>query len=209
MEVASERAGHKSNAHHTSTAPFDSETITATYTSLTARIQAAHSTHTYTRQWQRVSRAKLGQPLSCSAVIASSLPCTLAVPRSFRLLEELEKGEKGIGDGTCSYGLDDGSDVSECRACLLIAPRARALLLTVALSPVMSNWNGTIVGPGHTVHQNRIYSLRITCGPQYPDVAPEVWFLTKVNMPSVNPTNGKVSHAAASPRLCSVGEWGC
>ncbi|KIY48858.1 UBC-like protein [Fistulina hepatica ATCC 64428] len=90
------------------------------------------------------------------------------VPRNFRLLEELEKGEKGIGDGSCSYGLEDGDDI------------------------YMSDWNGTIIGPGHTVHENRIYSLKIYCGDSYPDAPPTVQFLSRVNLPFVDQHDGKV-----------------
>ncbi|KAL4066095.1 ubiquitin-conjugating enzyme/RWD-like protein [Scleroderma yunnanense] len=96
------------------------------------------------------------------------------IPRNFRLLEELEKGEKGIGDGSCSYGLEDGDDI------------------------MMTHWNGTIIGPGHTVHENRIYSLIINCGESYPDVPPAVRFLSRVNLPFVNQTNGKVDPAKLS-----------
>ena len=52
------------------------------------------------------------------------------IPRNFRLLEELEKGEKGLGAEACSYGLEDPEDL------------------------LMSNWNGTILGPPHVRKHN-------------------------------------------------------
>ena len=39
------------------------------------------------------------------------------------MLEELEREEKGLGDGTVSYGMDDADDI------------------------LMQSWTGTIIGP--------------------------------------------------------------
>jgi len=101
------------------------------------------------------------------------------VPRNFRLLEELEKGEKGLGADGCSYGLTDGDDV------------------------MMSNWNATILGPPHSTHENRIYSLKIYCGDGYPDEPPQVHFISKINLPGVDQRLGKVDLS----RLARVAQW--
>lgn len=95
---------------------------------------------------------------------------SVVVPRNFRLLEELEKGEKGIGDGTVSYGLD------------------------VAAAPddmLMRYWQGTIIGPPNTVHDGRIYALKIFCDESYPDRPPSVRFKSRINLSCVAP-NGVV-----------------
>ena len=44
-----------------------------------------------------------------------------------------------------------------------------------------------------TPHENRIYSLKIHCGDDYPNLPPQISFLSKVNLTCVNQTNGQVN----------------
>lgn len=44
-----------------------------------------------------------------------------------------------------------------------------------------------------SVHENRIYSLKMHCGDQYPDKSPTIQFISQVNLPCVSPRNGVVS----------------
>jgi len=102
-----------------------------------------------------------------------------------------------LSSEACSYGLADGDDL------------------------LMSNWNGTILGPPHvclnssfapsgrkanvisvqSAHENRIYSLKMHCGDQYPDKPPTIQFINEVNLPCVSPRNGVVSHYICTPNL--------
>lgn len=94
----------------------------------------------------------------------------IVVPRSFRLMDELEVGEKGMdGPTNISYGLDESSSEN------LVS---------------LSDWIATIIGMNGPF-ADRVTTLRIVCGMQYPQVAPSVRFVSKVNLPFVD-GNGMV-----------------
>jgi len=93
---------------------------------------------------------------------------TVIVPRNFKLLEELEHSEKGLGEMAISYGLVDAGDT------------------------FLTDWNGGILGPPGTYHDGRFYELRIHCPENYPAIPPEVRFISRINMNCVDSKTGLV-----------------
>lgn len=103
----------------------------------------------------------------------------IIIPRNFRLLEELEKSEKALGDMNVSYGLVDQEDI------------------------FMTDWNGSIIGPPNSIHEGRMYSVKVHCGESYPDVAPDVRFVHRVSMGCVDPQNGEVTKT----KVAALANW--
>ncbi|KAG8465779.1 hypothetical protein KFE25_005349 [Diacronema lutheri] len=103
----------------------------------------------------------------------------IKIPRNFKLLDELEKGEKGQNSDGVTVGLAIHDDIT------------------------LTHWNGTIFGPPGTTFDNRIYALSLSCSDRYPQIPPSLRFNSKINLPYIDQTTG-----VANPSKCpGIADW--
>lgn len=95
------------------------------------------------------------------------------------LQEELEHAEKGHSDANISLGLINQEDI------------------------LLRDWNGSIFGPMGGTFENRLFELRLHCGDHYPNQPPVVQFISRINLPCVDPNTGAVNPS----RVPVLAQW--
>lgn len=68
----------------------------------------------------------------------------------------------------------------------------------------MHKWHATIIGPGNSAHDCRIYNLTLQCGEDYPEKPPRVKFVTRINMNCVDNAVCCQPGVAICGALCAV-----
>lgn len=105
------------------------------------------------------------------------------VPRSIKLMKELDAYEKQ-SDGKNSNPHANFISIGICDP--LNMERQN-------YSIQLANWSGTIIGPQNTNLGDRIYTIKVFAGPNYPEAPPDISFVEpKIAMAEVNQSNGKV-----------------
>jgi len=112
------------------------------------------------------------------------------VPRQFKLLNELDRAEKGQSDHFNAERKKrsdiTAANIESIMFCTLGLDVSQPENATEPEKYVFTNWNATIIPHQGASVGNRLYSLTVTAGPDYPNTPPSIRFIHKVNLGCVN-----------------------